>query len=228
MPASKQELSATALADAAATSDKEACDKHGITLRTLQRWRKAQGAKAPPAATRQATGGDKATSADVVAGDKCERRKPGKPKNGAQNAPPSDPSSRAHSCPSKADRVRIIAEMMANGEWVTGVTFLELAQRWGIHPDTVKKDSAEASRSFQVSDEERADRKARWLAQLESATSNARRLKRCEAEARFLELQGKAEGFFEPQKVELSGSLGDLLSLATGAGGEDADPAVGE
>lgn len=117
---------------------------------------------------------------------------------------------------------------MAANNWVTGITFRELAEEWGIHPDTVKKDAAEASRSFEVSDEERATRKAQWLARLESATENARKLKRCEAEARFLELQGKAEGFFEPQKVELSGSLGDLLSLATGSGGEDPDPSVGE
>jgi hypothetical protein len=140
-----------------------------------------------------------------------------------------DPSPRvATPAPPKAERVRTIIEMMAGGEWVTGLTFLQLAEQWSLHPDTVKKDAAEASRSFEVSDEERASRKARWLAKVESATENARRLKRCEAEARFLELQGKAEGFFEPQKVELSGSLGDLLSLATGSGSEDPDPKVGE
>jgi hypothetical protein len=139
-----------------------------------------------------------------------------------------DPSARASKELAKGERVRLIAERMAKGEWVTGITFRELAAEWGIHPDTVKKDAAEASRSFEVSDEERASRKAQWLAKIESATENARRLERCEAEARFLELQGKAEGFFEPQKVELSGSLGDLLSLATSPSGEDPEEPVEE
>ncbi len=116
---------------------------------------------------------------------------------------------------------------MACGDWVTGITFRELAAEWGLNPDTVKKDAAEASRSFAVPEEERAARRSRWLVQIEDAKKNARRLNKPEAEARLLELQGKAEGFFEPEKFELSGSLGDLLALATGAGGEDPEPKVG-
>lgn len=113
---------------------------------------------------------------------------------------------------------------MAEGDWVTGVTYRGLADDWGLHPDTVMKDAAEASRAFAVPEEERAARRERWLAQIEDAKKNARRLNKPEAEARLLELQGKAEGFFEPEKLELIGSLGELLSLATGAGGEDPEP----
>lgn len=130
--------------------------------------------------------------------------------------------------PEKAERVGFIAEMMADGKWVTGVTFRQLAGLWSLHPDTVKKDAAEASRSFEVDDEEKASRKARWLAKLENAQANARKLKRCEAEAKFLELEGKASGFFEAEKIEISGNLGDLLTLGIGTSSEEPDSSVAE
>ena len=136
-----------------------------------------------------------------------------------------DPSAREEKV-EKSKRVAHIAELMAGGQWVTGVTARGLAIEWGIHYDTVKKDAAEASRRFKEDPEEREDRKARWLAKLESAQANARHRGRCEAEARFLELEAKARGFFEPERVELSGNLGDLLTLGLGKGGEEPPPPV--
>jgi hypothetical protein len=134
----------------------------------------------------------------------------------------------AKAAPPKAERVKHFRQMMAEGTYLTGYTVVEYAEKWGLAEQTLRLDTAEAARSFEESDEDKASAKARWLASVHSAMQNARMLGRCEAEARFLELQAKAQGFLEPQKVELSGSLGDLLSLATGSGGEDSDPKVGE
>ncbi len=78
-------------------------------------------------------------------------------------------------------------------------------------------DAAEASRSFRTTGEAREDIKARWLAKIESAQANARKRNRCEAEARLLELEGKAQGLFEPEEIKLSGNLGDLLALGLGS-----------
>jgi hypothetical protein len=95
---------------------------------------------------------------------------------------------------------------MADGRFITGITVAEYARKWGIAEQTARLDSAEASRSFEETDEERAAAKSRWLAQVESATANARKMKRCEAEVRFLELQGKARGFLD-QKIELNAKI---------------------
>lgn len=47
--------------------------------------------------------------------------------------------------PSVAERVQIIAGMMARGEWTTA-THIELAELWGVDASTVRRSSAEASR----------------------------------------------------------------------------------
>lgn len=137
-------------------------------------------------------------------------------------------SSSALSAPPKDERVRRLIQIIRDNEYVKNVTTVELAREWGLSPRTVEQDAAEAARTFREPEEEREQSRAIWVEQVRSAAQNARKLKRCEAEARFLELEGKAKGYFEPQKVEISGSLGELLSLATGAGGEDPDEPVGE
>lgn len=130
--------------------------------------------------------------------------------------------------PPKRKRVLHFIQLFRENRYVKHLTLARLAEEWGLSERTLEADVHEASRSFEQTDEEKAVGKSIWLEQVRSAAANARELERCEAEARFLELQGKAEGFFGPQKVELSGSLGDLLSLATGKGGEDPDEPVGE
>lgn len=56
--------------------------------------------------------------------------------------------------PPVAERVRQIAKLMANLQWVRGVSAAELAEKWGLDENTVEKDSAEASRRLRESDED--------------------------------------------------------------------------
>lgn len=115
---------------------------------------------------------------------------------------------------SKAERVQVIAELMANGEWVTGDTGPKLAELWGLSVETLKKDAAEASRGFDVSDEEKSARKARWYAKLEGVQALAMRKGRVEAAVSALKLEGDHLGVFEAQKIDLNVS-GDDDALAS-------------
>jgi hypothetical protein len=117
--------------------------------------------------------------------------------------------------------------MRAN-RYVRNVSIAEASERWGLSPNTVKTDAMEAARSFEESDEEKVAGKALWLQRIRDAAAQASKLEQPRAVSSLLELEGKAKGYFEPQKVELSGSLGDLLSLATDPGGEDPEEPVEE
>jgi len=120
----------------------------------------------------------------------------------------------------KREWIKLIARMMARAEWVTGVTGGELADKWGLHVDTVSRDAAEASRTFELSDQQKAGRKALFIAKIESAQGAARKKNRLEATAKLLELEGKALGLFEPDKVDANiGGIGlDELDALRRAG----------
>src|SRR5690554_1145201 len=126
---------------------------------------------------------------------------------------------------SKDERVERIIRLMVTGAWVTGKTAPELAAKWKLAPNTVEHDAAEASRRIRdlVDPQERAELKARFLAKLEGVQEAAIKAKRFEAAKGLLELEGKALGHFEPEKVEVSGNLGELLQLGLAPGGETAD-----
>lgn len=51
--------------------------------------------------------------------------------------------------PPKRARVRFIIDMMTDGRWETGKSAPALAEVWGLHINTVEKDSAEASRHLE-------------------------------------------------------------------------------
>lgn len=58
-----------------------------------------------------------------------------------------DPSrAREAVTPDKEQRIRHIEGLMRELKWQRGKTYRELAAQWGLHEDTVSKDSAEASR----------------------------------------------------------------------------------
>jgi hypothetical protein len=121
---------------------------------------------------------------------------------------------------SKADRVAYFADLMAKNEFITGVTGPQCARAWGLSEETISKDTAEASRLFAVKPEQHEERRARWLAKLEGAQLDARKLKRHEALGRLLELEGKAHGFFEAEKHEVKVAavqLDDLDALRKAA-----------
>lgn len=132
---------------------------------------------------------------------------------------------------SKADRLDVIAEIMACGEWVTGKTGPQLAKHWRLGIDTLKRDAAEASRSFEVSEEERASRKARWFAKLEATHALAIRMGRPDAAVSALKLEGDHLGVFEPQKIDLnvSGDDNELARrIAAKLSGDEASEDSGE
>jgi hypothetical protein len=58
------------------------------------------------------------------------------------------PSRRHPIAPSKPERIRVIELLMAGQRWQDGETTRELAARWGLHPNTVGLDAAEASRNI--------------------------------------------------------------------------------
>lgn len=125
--------------------------------------------------------------------------------------------------PAKGERIQQIVDLMVSGLWVTGKSGPELAKSWGLAVNTVERDSAEASRHIQslMNPQERAERKAIFLAKLEGAQSAALKAGEYSAAARFMELEGKTLGHFEPEKVELSGNLGDLLQLGLTSDSEE-------
>lgn len=126
---------------------------------------------------------------------------------------------------SKEERVEHVIGLMVSGRWVTGKTAPELARKWGLKPNTVEHDAAEASRRIRdlVDPQERAELKARFLAKLEGVLDAAIKARRFEAAKGILELEGKALGHFEPEKVEVSGNLSELLQLGLAPGGAETD-----
>jgi hypothetical protein len=150
---------------------------------------------------------------------------PSKESTGQRARARSKPDAKA---PKKRERVKHLIRMMRENRYVRHLTIDELAAEWGLSPRTVEDDVSAAARSFEEDDDEKRLGKALWLEQIRSAAQRADGASQGHVVARLLELEGKAKGYFEPQKVEISGSLGQLLSLATGSGGEDPEEPVGE
>lgn len=127
--------------------------------------------------------------------------------------------------PEKSERIDAIVDLMVTGHWVTGKTGPQLAKEWGLALDTVERDSAEASRRVKslINPQEREELKARFLAKLEGVLSASLSAGRFEAAKGILELEGKALGHFEPEKVEVSGNLSELLQLGLAPGGKETD-----
>jgi hypothetical protein len=125
-------------------------------------------------------------------------------------------------------RVGVIAELMAGNEWVTGLTGRVLANVWNMPEATVRGDAAEASRLFAIPEEERDAMRARWYSKVENAQAQALAKGRLEAHATLLKLEGDHLGAFAPQKVEVSGTLGDLLTLGLESGSKGPAEPMGE
>lgn len=125
----------------------------------------------------------------------------------------------------KQERIDRIIRLMVTGAWVTGKTAPELAAKWKLAPNTVEHDAAEASRRIRdlMDPQEREELKARFVAKLEGVLDAALKAKRFEAAKGILELEGKALGHFEAEKVEVSGNLGELLQLGLAPGGAETD-----
>ncbi len=97
----------------------------------------------------------------------------------------------------KPGRIAHIVGLMAQNQWVTGVTGPQLAKKWKLSEDTIAKDAQEASRTFNADPAERAALRARWYAKIESAQKLAAKKGRIEALAQLLKLEGDHLGAFE-------------------------------
>lgn len=75
--------------------------------------------------------------------------------------------------PSKAERLRLITNLMTGNRWVTGQTGPELARQWGLSLVTIEKDSAEASRGIRRAVEGDSEIRARILAGVQSCIAQA-------------------------------------------------------
>jgi hypothetical protein len=123
----------------------------------------------------------------------------------------------------KLERIGHIEEMMVTNRWRTGLTGPELAAEWRVSPKTVEGYSAEASRRIQLHFDpaERRKLKALWLANVHAAQRECREQGDMTALRGMLDLEARALGHYEADKVQVSGNLGDLLQLGLAAGGEE-------
>lgn len=85
------------------------------------------------------------------------------------------PSARAPRVREDADAgVKDCLDLMTSGRWVTGQSHLEVADRHGVHPETVKKWATNASRIIRFAIEgDREDIRARMLATLDTIVAKA-------------------------------------------------------
>lgn len=128
----------------------------------------------------------------------------------------------------KAERVRQILQLMADCQWVTGVSIYEMADEWGIPSSTVETDSAEASRllSFAASQETEGlgprfltncQRQWRDCLEKERQASAIKDFKTAvqyqKAAAVWAQLLAKVGGL-ELQRVEVTSNLGDAFARA--------------
>lgn len=67
----------------------------------------------------------------------------------------------------REQRIDEVLRMMSQGQWMTGVSHRQLAEKWGMHPDTVAAIAAEANRllrrTFREDKDGRAEARAAIL-----------------------------------------------------------------
>ena len=114
--------------------------------------------------------------------------------------------------------------MMAQGEWVSGVTAYGLSDKWGIKLNTVQADSSEASR--RLADEVDGEKLGQMLvATLMNNIAEARAAGKYDAVSRSAEIAARIAGVEAPKKVDVGGSLADILALGLGnSGPKPAEP----
>jgi len=75
-------------------------------------------------------------------------------------------------CPTKAERVEQMRQLMLAGRWVNGKTTAQLATKWGRARKTLDRESAEASRSIRRGVQETSEVRARIGGILETIVSS--------------------------------------------------------
>lgn len=153
---------------------------------------------------------------------------------GAKKAQPAADPTGQRARPDKDQRVNEIAAMMASGRWVTGVTALELAERWGVPFKTLEADAAEASRRIRAELSGNDDLRARLVATLETITERAMQRGQLRTAVESVKTLAGVAGAEAPKRVDVGGNLAELLNLGLGpgpgapeGGGGEPDPEVG-
>ncbi len=94
--------------------------------------------------------------------------------------------------------------LMTSGQWVTGKSHRELAERHDVHPDTVKKWATSASRIIRIALEgDVEDIRARMVSTLEGIIADARTGADHRAAVAAVEAQAKLMGLVV-QRVEVA------------------------
>lgn len=114
----------------------------------------------------------------------------------------------------KPARILHIVRLMAGNLWVTGVTIHDLSKQWGVGVESLKRDSAEASRTFTMDPVEIAELRARWRANVETAKTLALQMGKPQAlsailkvESRYLERLESPEDLPPPAPIEVDRSV---------------------
>jgi hypothetical protein len=131
--------------------------------------------------------------------------------------PPKKPQEqRYHPALKKPERIRRIMQLMAGGNWAKGITGPDLAQKWNCSLSLIDKDAAEASRKVRdlFSEEEQGELKKHFLLELKFDKSAARSKGKFDALAKMHDVHAKAIGAYEPQTVNITGTIGDLIAKA--------------
>lgn len=159
-------------------------------------------------------------------------------RSGKRNAPPSvveDLQSRAHARSKfraqrteakrvKDARIAHIFDLMTSNQWVDGRSEVELAQEWKRSVATVRANAEEAKRQVRAAYErtDQADRVARFVVGLQEQMQQCAQKENHRDFVRIAQLYADVTGLNAPTKVEVSGTIGDLLSL--GLSGDPGSP----
>ncbi len=120
----------------------------------------------------------------------------------------------------KTERIRRIVKLMAGGQWVTGVTGIDLAEEWGVSPTTVEGYSAEASRIVREAVASSDDIRAQVLATLQTITTESMRRGQLRTAVESVKALAGVAGVEAPKKVDVGGNLADLLALGLAPSGD--------
>lgn len=147
-----------------------------------------------------------------------------------ENGKPSEKRSaqRTQEAPSKPERVRYIVGLMAAGQWVTGVTVVELAEKWGISEGTARDDAAEASRRIRDAVNDTDELRGQILATLQTITERAMHKGQLRTAVESVKALAGISGVEAAKKVDVGGSLAEFLALGHTPGGKEPGPKVDE
>lgn len=106
---------------------------------------------------------------------------------------------------------------MTSLQWVCGRSTRELAKKWGVSERTVEADAAEASRYVKRAvDRDPDEVRAALVAQLQFLTKSAAKRKQERTAIEGVKAMASLLGLEAPKKLDVGGTLAELLPLAFG------------